>query len=52
MDGIGIGMLRLYLLLYADDVVVFFQTQEKVCKTVRADFCNKMHYENMPIQMY
>ena len=33
--GIEISMLKLFLLLYADDIIIFFRSQQKVYKKVR-----------------
>lgn len=43
VEGINLGMLKLYLLLYADDIVIFSNTKEGLQKglDVLADYCNK-----------
>ena len=43
VEGIDIGMLKLYLLLYADDIVIFSNSKEGLQKglDVLADYCNK-----------
>ena len=40
LDGIDIGMLKLYLLLYTDDIVIFSKTREGLQKglDVLADY--------------
>ena len=43
-EGFDIGMLKLYLLLYADDIVVFAEISEGLQKGLDfyAEYCNKM----------
>ena len=43
LDGFDIGMLKLYLLLYADDIVVFSETSDGLQKglNILADYCEK-----------
>lgn len=43
VDGIDIGMLKLYLLLYADDIVIFSSTEEDLQKglDVLSDYCER-----------
>ena len=42
-EGIDIGMLKLYLLLYADDIVIFSNTSEGLQKglDILSDYCQK-----------
>ena len=42
-EGINIGMLKLYLLLYADDIVIFSNTSEGLQKglDILSDYCQK-----------
>ena len=42
-EGIDIGMLKLYLLLYADDIVIFSNTSEGLQKglDILGDYCQK-----------
>ena len=42
-EGIYIGMLKLYLLLYADDIVIFSNTSEGLQKglDIPNDYCQK-----------
>lgn len=42
-DGTGIGMLKLYLLLYADDFVIFSSSSEGLQKglDVLCDYCQR-----------
>ena len=43
VDGIDIGMLKLYLLLYADDIVIFSNTSDGLQKglDVLSDYCQR-----------
>ena len=43
VDGIDIGMLKLYLLLYADDIVIFSSTSDGLQKglDVLSEYCQK-----------
>ena len=43
IDGIDIGMLKLYLLLYADDIVIFSMSSEGLQKglDVLCDYCQR-----------
>ncbi|MCG8044774.1 MAG: reverse transcriptase domain-containing protein, partial [Candidatus Thiodiazotropha endolucinida] len=43
IDGIDIGMLKLYLLLYADDIVIFSMSSEGLQKglDVLSEYCNR-----------
>ena len=43
VDGINIGMLNLYLLLYADDIVLFGKTPEDLQHglTILENYCNR-----------
>ena len=43
VDGINIGILNLYLLLYADDIVLFGKTPEDLqhALTILENYCNR-----------
>ena len=43
LDGFDIGMLKLYLLMYADDIVVFSETSDGLQKglNILTDHCEK-----------
>ena len=43
LDGFDIGMLKLYLLMYADDIVVFSETSDGLQKglNILTDYCEK-----------
>ena len=43
VDGLDIGMLKLYLLQYADDIVIFSNTSDGLQRglNVLSDYCNK-----------
>ena len=43
VDGLDIGMLKLYLLLYGDDIVIFSNTSDGLQRglNVLSDYCNK-----------
>ena len=43
VDGLDIGMLKLCLLLYADDIVIFSNTSDGLQRglNVLSDYCNK-----------
>ena len=43
VNGLDVGMLKLYLLLYADDIVIFSNTSDGLQRglNVLSDYCNK-----------
>ena len=43
VEGIDMGMLKLYLLLYADDIVIFSNTSDDLQKglDVLSDYCQR-----------
>ena len=46
-EGFDIGMLKLYLLIYADDIVIFAESREGLQENldILAEYCKKMEID-------